>query len=205
VGEDEEDGQLMLEVTWQWIALDKAALDVANTVAVDKGVEHDLLAPAGDYQRWAQAAAQSPELTPDQAAAIAVAQPQVLALRGHIRAILHATAAGEPLPGAAIAALNTASRKAAQWSELGDDRQVQQHALGDAIQRLLAHYARSTMEIAAGGSAKLRVCGAPSCGMFYRPRRRQQRWCSEPCGNRARVARHYRTHHKSSSPSPRPR
>ena len=192
----------MLEVTWEWIALDKAALDLANTVAVDKGVTHDLLAPAGDYQRWTQAAAQSPELTPEEAAAIAAARPHLLALREHIRAVLHATAADQPLPGAAVAALNTASRTAAQWPELGHDRQIQQHAFGDAVQRLLAHYARSTMELAAGGRAGLRVCGAPSCGMFYRLRRRQQRWCSEPCGNRARVARHYRAHHRASPPSP---
>ncbi len=192
----------MLEVTWEWIALDTAALDLANTVAVDKGVEHDLLAPDGEYQRWAQAAAQSPELTPDEAGAITAAQPHLLELREHTRAVLHATAAGEPLPGAAVAALNTASRAAPQWPELGGDRQIQQHALGNAVQRLLAHYARSTMEIAAGGRAKLRVCGAPSCGMFYRPRRRQQRWCSEPCGTRARVARHYRAHHKPGPPPP---
>jgi predicted RNA-binding Zn ribbon-like protein len=192
----------MLQVTWEWIALDAAALDLANTVAVDKGVEHDLLAPDGNYERWAQAAAQSPELTPDEAAAIAAAQPHLLALREHIRAVLHATATGQPPPGAAVAALNTASRAAAQWPELGGDRQIQQHALGDAVQRLLARYARSTMELAAGGRAKLRVCGAPSCGMFYRPRRRQQRWCSEPCGTRARVARHYRTHHRSDPPPP---
>jgi predicted RNA-binding Zn ribbon-like protein len=192
----------MLEVTWEWIALDTAALDLANTVAVDKSVPHDLLAAAGDYERWALTAAQSPELTPDEAAAITVARPRLLALREHIRAVLHATAAGQPLPGAAVAALNTASRAAPQWPELGHDRRIEQHTLGDAVQRLLAHYARSTMEIAAGGSAKLRVCGAPSCGMFYRPRRRQQRWCSEPCGNRARVARHYQAHNTASSPPP---
>jgi predicted RNA-binding Zn ribbon-like protein len=203
VGEDEEDGQLMLEVTWEWIALDTAALDLANTVAVDKGVQHDLLAPDGEYERWARAAARSPELPPEEAAAIATARPRLLGLREHVRAVLHATAADQLLPEAAVAALNAASRAGAQWPELGHDRHIEQHALGDAVQRLLAHYARSTMEIAAGGSAKLRVCGAPSCGMFYRPRRRQQRWCSVPCGNRARVARHYRAHHKPSSPPPR--
>jgi predicted RNA-binding Zn ribbon-like protein len=202
VDEAEEGGQLMLKVTWEWIALDEAALDVANTVTVDKSVAHDLLAAAGDYQRWVQAAAQSPELTPDEAAAIVAARPRLLALREHIRAVLHATAAGQPLPGAAVAALNEASRAAAQWPELGDDRQIEHHGLGDAVQRLLARYARSTMELAAGGSATLRVCGAPSCGMFFRPRRRQQRWCSEPCGTRARVARHYRAHHKASPPPP---
>jgi predicted RNA-binding Zn ribbon-like protein len=205
VDEEEEDGQLMLDVTWEWIALDKAALDVANTVAVDKGAAHDLLALAGGYQRWAQAAARSPELTPDEAAAIAAARPRLLALRGPIRAVLHATAAGQPLPGTAVAALNATSRAAAQWPELGQDGQIQQHARGDAVERLLARYARSTMELAAGGRARLRVCGAPSCGMFYRPRRPQQRWCSVPCGTRARVARHYRAHHKPSSPPPRRR
>jgi hypothetical protein len=45
----------MLEVTWAWITLDTAALDLANTVAVDKGVAHDLLAPAGDYQEAEEA------------------------------------------------------------------------------------------------------------------------------------------------------
>jgi predicted RNA-binding Zn ribbon-like protein len=62
---------------------------------------------------------------------------------------------------------------------------------GTPVERLLAEYARSTMAIVADGASTLRVCGAPSCGMFYRPRRRQQRWCSTPCGNRARFARHY--------------
>ena len=147
----------MLEVTWEWIALDTAALDLANTVAVDKGVAHDLLAAAGDYQRWTQAAARSPELTPDEAAAIAAARPRLLGLREPIRAVLHATTADQPLPGLAVAALNAASRAAAQWPELGHDRQIQQHALGDAVARLLARYARSTMEIAAGGSAS---CGS---------------------------------------------
>lgn len=187
----------MLHVTWAWIALDKAALDVANTVAVANGVEHDLLEPDGAYERWAEAAAESPELAPEEAAAIAAARPRVLELREHIREVLHATAAGERLPRAAVAALNEASRSVPQWPELAAGGVIDEHARGTAVDRLLAEYARSAMQIAAGGSAKLRVCGAPSCGMFYRPSRRQQRWCSEPCGNRARFARHYRARRAS--------
>jgi predicted RNA-binding Zn ribbon-like protein len=183
----------MLDVTWEWIALDGAALDIANTIAVEKGIEHDLLVPDGEYERWTKAAASSPELTPDATATISSAQRGIIGLRKHIRAVLHAAAAGEPLPEAAVAALNRASRAAPQWSELADDGTIEQHARGEDVDRLLAAYARSAMEIAAGGSANLRVCGAPSCGMFYRPRRRRQRWCSESCGNRARFARHYRT------------
>lgn len=181
----------MLDVTWEWISLDEAALDVANTVAVEKGVEHDLLARNGEYARWAEAAARSPELTPDAAAAIVRAEPRVLDLREHIRAVLRATAAGKALPGSSIAALNKASRVAPEWTEIGADGNLVGRAQGTAVDRLLAEYARSAMTIAAEGMTRLRVCRAPSCGMFYRPRRRQQLWCSEPCGNRARFARHY--------------
>ena len=181
----------MLDVTWEWIAIDRAALDVANTVAVSGGVEYDLLEAAGEYGRWAEAAARSPELRADEAAAIAAARPRLLALRAHIRTVLSATTAGELVPERAIAALNRASRAAPHWPEVGADGSIVELAHGDAVDRLLAVYARAAMQIAAGGSANIRVCGAPSCGMFYRPRRRQQRWCSEPCGNRARFARHY--------------
>jgi predicted RNA-binding Zn ribbon-like protein len=187
----EAEGRLMLDVTWEWIAIYEPAFDVVNTVGVEKGVEHDLLAPDGEYARWAEAAARSPELTPDEAAAIARAEPRVLELREHIRALFKATAAGEPLPKRAVAALNRASRAAPEWTEIAASGEVSRRARGSAIDRLLADYARSAMAIAAGDKSELRVCGAPSCGMFYRPRRRQQRWCSEPCGNRARFARHY--------------
>jgi predicted RNA-binding Zn ribbon-like protein len=194
-----EEGRLMLDVTWEWIAIDKAALDVANTVAVEKGTEHDLLAAEGEYERWAAAAARSPELRPGERAAIAAARPRVLELRNHVRAVFHATVAAEPLPSAAVAALNEASRAAPQWPELADDGRIETRGVGDPVDRLLAGYARSAMEIAGGDGRSLRVCGAPSCGMFYRPRRRDQRWCSEPCGNRARFARHYSARRRAAS------
>jgi predicted RNA-binding Zn ribbon-like protein len=181
----------MLDITWEWISIYEPALDVANTVAIEKGIQHDLLGADGEYARWAEVAARSPELRPDEAAAIAGARPRVLELREHIRAVLKATVAGEPLPKAAVAALNKASRAAPAWAEIGADGALEQRTRGNAVDRLLAAYARSAMEVTADGKEKLRVCGAPSCGMFYRPSRRQQRWCSEPCGNRARFARHY--------------
>ena len=38
---------------------------------------------------------------------------------------------------------------------------------------------------------RIKVCPAPSCGMFYLAGKGDQQWCSASCGNRARVARHY--------------
>ena len=184
----------MLRVTWEWIGIDAAAFDVANTVAISGGVAHDLLEPEGEYERWADAAAASPALDRAEAAALEEGRSRVLELREQIRAVLCATAAGEPSPEAAVAALNAASRSSPQWPELSVDGEVRARSDASPLDRLLATYARSAIEIAADGRAQLRICGAPSCGMFYRPRRRQQRWCSEPCGTRARFARHYRAH-----------
>lgn len=188
----------MLRVTWEWIGVDEPALDVANTIAVEKGVEHDLFAPAGEYERWADAAARSAALKRDEAEALIRARSRVLELREHIRAVVRATVARERLPVASVAALNRASAAAPRWPEMSSDGGVEEFARGDAVERLLGTYARSAIRIAAA-KAELRVCGAPSCGMYYRPRRSQQRWCSTQCGTRARVARHYEPRRRSVS------
>jgi predicted RNA-binding Zn ribbon-like protein len=183
----------MLRVTWEWLGREPA-LDIANTVAVSNGVEHDLIAAEGEYERWAATAAESPALDPDLARALPEARPQVLALREPIRDVLAATAGGDRLSDAAVTELNRVSRRAPAWLELGGDGDLSERAAGNAADRLLAVYARSAMEIATEGAARLRVCPAPSCGMFYRPSRTDQHWCSTQCGTRARVARHYHAH-----------
>lgn len=191
----------MLRVTWEWIGIDEPALDLANTVAVEKGTEQDLLAPDGEYERWAAAAARSPALAPDEADALLHARPRVLALREHVRAVLRATAAGQPLPPASVAHLNRASTAAPRWLELSDEGELHERARGDPARRLLGTYARSAIAISADGKTGLRVCGAPSCGMYYRPSRSQQRWCSTQCGTRARVARHYQPRRRPTATS----
>jgi predicted RNA-binding Zn ribbon-like protein len=60
-------------------------------------------------------------------------------------------------------------------------------------ERVLAAIADSAIEILAGPDrARLRICKAPSCGMFFLEGRAGQQWCTVSCGNRARVARHYK-------------
>lgn len=139
-----EDG-LMLRVTWEWLGFD-AALDLANTVAVSNDVDHDLLAPEGEYERWAVAAAKSSALALDEASAIATARSQLLELREAIREVLRATAAGEPLRHGAVAALNRASRAAPEWPELCPHGDVRARARGSALERLMGAYARSAID-----------------------------------------------------------
>jgi predicted RNA-binding Zn ribbon-like protein len=181
----------MLRVTWEWLG-SGAALDLANTVAVVYGVERDLLEPDGEYQRWVVAAATSSPLEADAAAAIVDARPRILALREPIREVLFAVAAGDSLPGVAVAELNRVSRRSPLWAELSPEGRTRERAAGGAVDRLLATYARSAIEVANDGATRLRVCPAPSCGMLFRPGRSDQRWCSLQCGTRARVAQHYR-------------
>jgi predicted RNA-binding Zn ribbon-like protein len=182
----------VLRVTWEWLGADPA-LDIANTVAISNGKPHDLLEPDGEYERWAaEAAARSALLDADAAALLIEARAELLRLRTRIREVLAAAAAGDELPETAVAALNRASRAAPSWLELDGGGAVRARAHGGVTDRLLAECARSAIRIAAEGSAHLRVCPAPSCGMYYRPTRQDQRWCSLSCGTRARVARHAR-------------
>jgi predicted RNA-binding Zn ribbon-like protein len=184
----------MLRVTWEWLG-QEPALDLANTVAVVNGVDRDLLAPAGAYDRWAVAEGTAARLAAEDVVGLLAARPQMLRLRGVIRQALAAVVARHsPLP-AAVAELNRASRAAPEWLELDlAARRLRTRGRGRRTDRLLARYARSALELLTDDTiGQLRVCPAPSCGMFYRPRRQRQRWCSQQCGTRARVARHYHT------------
>ncbi|MGH7720824.1 MAG: CGNR zinc finger domain-containing protein [Gemmatimonadaceae bacterium] len=183
----------MLRVTWEWLGQDPA-LDLANTVAVADDVEHDLLAPAGEYERWASAEGTAAGLAPEDVATLVAAQPRLLRLRAAIREALVAVATDRQAPAAAVAELNRASAGAPGWPELHTvDGRLRERTRAERADRLLAAYARSAMQLVADAEpGQLRVCPAPSCGMLYRPGRSDQQWCSRQCGTRARVARHYR-------------
>jgi predicted RNA-binding Zn ribbon-like protein len=180
----------MLRVTWEWLG-GEPALDLANTVAVSDGIEHDLLVDDG-YERWAGIAASSPALDAGALSSIMHSRSRILELRDAVLDVLAAVARADRPPRSAVAELNRASRRTPGWRELRPDGDVVERSGGSALDRILATYARSAMEIAAEGASRLRVCPAPSCGMYFRPTRSDQRWCSVPCGTRARVARHYR-------------
>jgi predicted RNA-binding Zn ribbon-like protein len=185
----------MLHVTWAWLGQDPA-LDVANTIAVVEGEERDLIAGVAEYERWAAAEASALGFDSQQAARLVAARSGLLGLRPAVRAVIAACATGRELPRRAAAELNWASRSSAEWLELDPSTgRLRRGSRGRAADRIVADYARSAMALVAGEAAgEIRVCPAPSCGMFYRPGRSDQRWCSPQCGSRARVARYYREH-----------
>ena len=189
----------MLRVTWEWLG-QAPALDLADTVAVVEGLEHDLIASGPDYERWARSEAAF--LPPDSFRLLERARPELLRVRTSIRQLLGATAAGERWRPGLAEELNVVSRQAPRWLELDPTGPLlQERSCGSAAEDLVARYARSAMEIVAGEAGRLRRCTAPSCGMFYLSSRDGQRWCSTQCGTRARVAKHYgRRRQRAGSP-----
>lgn len=139
------------------------------------------------------------------AAAVRPVTGAVRALRDALR-LLAAAATGDPRPPAtspelawpdAIATLNDLAQA---WPELvwpiGGSPSRAYRAPGttaDLAVRLIAHQG---VELFTGVDLRrLRPCLAPKCLLFFVKDHARREWCSPVCGNRARVARHYRRHH----------
>jgi predicted RNA-binding Zn ribbon-like protein len=84
-----------------------------------------------------------------------------------------------------------------EWPD-GDPPSSRLHpsAGADPLTRLTAALARATIEFLAGPHRQqLRACSAPRCVRYFLKSHGRQEWCKPSCGNRARVARHYRRRH----------
>jgi predicted RNA-binding Zn ribbon-like protein len=188
----------MIKVTWEWLGM-APALDLANTVTIENGVEHDLISETENYRRWAEHEAHFMSAYPLDV--FEEARPSLMKLRETLRGVLGSLSSGSKPSRALIEVLNQVSRAAPEWLELDPGSLTSRRTgKGREQDKLLALYARSGIEMIAERSGAARRCPAPSCGMFYMSSRPSQRWCSTQCGTRARVARHYSSH-RSKSPS----
>lgn len=164
-----------------WIGEDPV-LDLANTVVVGAGPgrgDVDFFADRELTRRWRARAA-------DRGLA-ALSLEELEQLRGLVRDVLDATAGQRPLTDSLRSRLNElASSAPVVFRMTGDGLLAQQEQGGGAD----AVVARETLVLAAGPDRqRVRRCHAPSCGMFFLARRRDQAWCSLGCGNRARSTR----------------
>jgi predicted RNA-binding Zn ribbon-like protein len=71
------------------------------------------------------------------------------------------------------------------------------------VAALTATLARAAIDFLTGPQReRLRACAAPRCVRYFVKAHGRQEWCKPSCGNRARVARHYRRHRAPSENSP---
>ena len=180
---------------FRWLG-EPLAIDLANTVMlVREGEAVDLIADREGLERWLEG--ERDRLRgysfPGREGA------DLRALRDVVRRLFAAVARGERPDPDDVAAVNAASGAAPVSLQLdpSGDHAHELDAPGDPVARLLGAVARSAIELLAGSEReRLHLCDAPSCGMFFVGARR---WCCTACGNRARVARHYRRTHSAAS------
>ena len=174
--------------TFPWLGF-PPAVDLANTVIVTPAGELDLLETDDQLEEWIAAErARIPE-----ASAASGRLAEVRDLRDVVRQLLHAHALGRRLPDPARRRINAISSAAPIRLTLTPDGRARRETdAPDAYALFEATIARSAIELADRRSEGLSVCEAPSCGMLFLREHPRQVWCSKPCGNRARVARHAR-------------
>ena len=173
-----------MALSYSWLG-QELALDLANTVIE----EIDGLATSGDLRRWL-------DLECERLGAAPGAEERLRDfrdLRDGVRALLTAAANGGELPTSAVAALNRASEAAPSFVQLQAPADVVvEWRAATPVDRVRGALAASAIDLLGGPERdRIRVCGAPRCGLFFLASREQQQWCSPTCGNRARVARHY--------------
>jgi predicted RNA-binding Zn ribbon-like protein len=177
-------------------------VELMNTLTVIGDEVHDTLADDDEARAWLRAVA-------GRIGVEAGADPGRLdcdglrKLRDALRR-LAIEATDDPRPSAtapgltrtqAIATLNTL---ATTWPELvwpADGPPAQAYRARGTAGLAVELIAHQGVELFAGPARdRLRPCLAPNCLLFFAKDHPRREWCSPACGNRARVARHYRRH-----------
>jgi predicted RNA-binding Zn ribbon-like protein len=189
------------------------ALDLLNTTPVLASGAVDLLESFADLLEWE---ARAGLLTPEQFRELRRHHgPQadaVLAraksLRESLREIVFALEKATPMPRKPLAEINQSLRGAAAYWELewqAGPRTFRKHSHPqgeDLASGVIRPVARSIAALLTERNpALIRKCENPACVLHYydTSKNHSRRWCSmEFCGNRNKVAAHYRRHRSKS-------
>lgn len=191
-------------------------VELMNTIWADRDGVHDALAGTDEALAWLRAIA--PRLAPVPAEAAEWLRSELPdradAAAAHLRRLrdavrrLAADATGDTRDVAGSASLDRSSAlrvleracaAAPTWSTLewaadGEPLRVvhSSAAPGPIVAAVLAAH---TVDLFAGElRSRLQACHAPGCVLYFVKQHPRREWCSAGCGNRARVARHYRRH-----------
>ncbi|MEV5506700.1 CGNR zinc finger domain-containing protein [Streptomyces orinoci] len=177
---------------------EQLALDLLNTRPAGLEGRKDLLATAQLLARWldlqgARLAGAAGDGTAPQRADLA----PVHAVRDHTEAAVRALMRGARPPASALRGLNQAMGAAPSVPELhwdGTAVTITPRRPGRLGIRLAAVLAQSAADLLTDPAfERVKECEADGCVMLFLPAHPRRRWCvSAKCGNRARVARHYR-------------
>lgn len=182
---------------------DHLALDLLNTVRKVDGSPRDLLDAPETAATWlTRAGVADALLAPTLSASPPLARrflEETVRLREGIRGLVDAFSRGTVLPEPGLFALNRVleARRVGLRIESGGvgaalRETVDVELPGGALAPVAEAAARLLVE---GDRTRLRRCDADGCGLWFYDvsRNGRRRWCSMArCGNRAKVAAHYR-------------
>jgi predicted RNA-binding Zn ribbon-like protein len=172
-------------------------LELLNTHLTAAGRRLDGLATPEDLNAWLQANAAQFDTHPPSAS------PALLRkfrrLRTALQQLVGPLVDGDPLPApssAAVKRINALSAHTRVFPRLEVcDGAYHQRPSDASKDPSLTAVARASIELLGGPDvARVGRCQAPNCELFFLKEGRRREWCSEACGNRARVARHYLRH-----------
>ncbi|WP_207782797.1 CGNR zinc finger domain-containing protein [Phytoactinopolyspora limicola] len=174
-----------------------------NTIWADRSGVHDALDSPAGLRNWLTAtgvelSAEAPPPTHTR---------RFRELRDAVRRIAAAitddsrTAAASPTTDIeqAIQVINAAALRSPLVPQLAwEDGRARTAATSpaDAVDAALSATALAAISLLGGADhGNLRACYAPGCVLYFVKNHPRREWCSASCGNRARVARHYRRRH----------
>ncbi|WP_306232567.1 CGNR zinc finger domain-containing protein [Agrococcus beijingensis] len=172
-----------------------APVELMNTRWMRRGEHLDAIEHADGLRDWSVATG----LVADDAALPDVAElREWRALRDALRAIA-AEATDDPRTPVAPMRLDEAAE--ILNASLGVQREVRRFgwrdgrpalepAAGDCWEAARGRIAVEALEILTDPAHRIRPCLAPNCPLYFVQSSARQRWCSDACGNRVRVARH---------------
>jgi predicted RNA-binding Zn ribbon-like protein len=180
------------------------AIQLVNTLFTDGGRPLDALTTPAALNHWLQTNAEAIGIAPPRKLSTGDLE-RVRDLRVVIRALLAAVVDGGPAPATTVRRLNRLAALAPSTRHLhwpaGATPEAQRSVSGaDRLDASISLLAQDAIDVLGGsGAGRLRQCEAPGCVCYYLKDHPRREWCSPTCGNRVRVARHYkRTHHSRS-------
>jgi predicted RNA-binding Zn ribbon-like protein len=135
---------------------------------------------------------------------------QALELRATLRVMVEQITAGLPVSDPVIATINNwlAQRKGYRILRRTEDGYAMTVCYEESAGELLAPIAESAAELLAHADLRLvHKCENPQCILYFydTSKNHARRWCSmDLCGNRKKVAAHYRRHRHTATESTRP-
>ncbi|WP_144122605.1 CGNR zinc finger domain-containing protein [Catellatospora sichuanensis] len=182
----------------------RLAIELANTAHARQGTVCDELQTPADLAAWLTRVGPRCAVPVDDESRSTVDLADLAAARGlraAIRAVAGAASTGRTPDPADLDGINSAVRAAPHWRELAFDgtapRVTTRHGTA-AITGALAEVAADAVDLLSDG--RIAACAAPGCVLLFLRDRPNREWCSNACGNRARVARH---HDRRKQPAPK--